>query len=209
MNPDTEAEGAQIIDINNDEDDQLSTLLEETFGEERALELNAPGGQTYESVLEYFNASGMTEEEFAQIEGRLTVINEDTTGGLVNVNTASEAVLACIPGIGIENAPSVVAQRESNELGTATVTWISNILDEDAVNEASPYLTGTTSRYLVDIAAVGRGGKGYRRTQFVIATDGETPLIVARKNLPRAGWALGEQARLWLAENKQNPLRQF
>lgn len=207
--PDTEAEDSRQIDINNDEDDELGTLLQDTFGEERAQELTTPDGQTFESLLEYFNASNMTAEEFAQIEGQLTVSNEEIEGGLINVNTASEAVLACVPGIGIENASSVVAQRQSNDPGTATITWISDILEEDAVNEASPYLTGTTSHYLIDIAAVGRGGKGYRRTQFVLATDGEEPRIVARKNLPRAGWALGEQTRILLTEQKLNPTRQF
>ncbi len=208
--PDTEAEGAQTIDLNNDEDDQLQTLLEETFGAERAEEINTPDGNaSYESVLEYFNASGMTTDEFAQIEGRLTASNEDIPGGLINVNTASEAVLACVPGIGIENAAAVVAQRQSNEPGTSSITWISDILDEDAVNEASPYLTGTTSHYLIDIAAVGRGGKGYRRTQFVIETGGEAARIVARKNLPRIGWALGEQTRLQLAELKRNPFQRI
>ncbi len=207
--PDTEAEGAQMIDLNNDEDGQLQTLLEETFGEERAGEINSPEGSSYESVLEYFNFSGMTTDEFAQIEGRLTVSNEDIPGGLINVNTASEAVLACVPGIGVENAAAVVAQRQSNEPGTSSITWISDILDEEAVSEASPYLTGTTSHYLIDIAAVGRGGKGYRRTQFVIETSGEEPRIVARKNLPRLGWALGEQTRLQLAELKRNPLQRI
>ena len=198
-----------MIDINNDEDDALGTLLEETFGADRAQEINTPGDETYDSVLEYFNASGMEADEFSQIEGRLTVSSEDLEGVMVNVNTASEAVLACIPGIGVENASAVVAQRESNEPGTSTITWISDILDEDAVSEASLYLTGTTSNYLIDIAAVGRGGKGYRRTQFVIATDGEKPRIVDRKNLPRAGWALGEQTRLQLAELKKNSINQF
>ena len=208
--PDTEAEGSQAIDLNNDEDDQLEELLEETFGSERADEISTPGGNTtYDSVLEYYNASGMSSEEFAQIEGRLTVSNDEIEGGLINVNTASEAVLACVPGIGIENAGSVVAQRQSNDPGTSTVTWISDILDEEAVDEASPYLTGTTSHYLIDLAAVGRGGKGYRRTQFIIETSGQEPTIVARKNLPRLGWALGEQTRLQLAELKQNPIRRF
>jgi type II secretory pathway component PulK len=208
--PDTEAEGSQAIDLNNDEDDQLDELLEETFGSERADEISTPGGNTtYDSVLEYYTASGMTAEEFAQIEGRLTVSNDDIKGGLINVNTASEAVLACVPGIGVENAGSVVAQRQSNEPGTSTITWISDILDEEAVDEASPYLTGTTSHYLIDVAAVGRGGKGYRRTQFIVETSGQEPTIVARKNLPRLGWALGEQTRLQLAELKQNPIQRF
>jgi len=208
--PDTEAEGSQAIDLNDDEDDQLEELLEETFGSERADEISTPGGNTtYDSVLEYYTASGMTSEEFAQIEGRLTVSNDDIEGGLINVNTASEAVLACVPGIGVENAGSVVAQRQSNEPGTSTITWISDILDDEAVDEASPYLTGTTSHYLIDVAAVGRGGKGYRRTQFIVETSGQEPTIVARKNLPRLGWALGEQTRLQLAELKQNPIQRF
>lgn len=206
---DTESEESQTIDLNADDDEAFQSLLEESFGSERAEEINSPEGGSYESVLEYFNFSGMTTDEFAQIEGRLTVSNENIPGGLINVNTASEAVLACVPGIGVENAAAVVAQRQSNEPGTSSITWISDILDEEAVSEASPYLTGTTSHYLIDIAAVGRGGKGYRRTQFVIETGGETPRIVARKNLPRIGWALGEQTRLQLAEMKRNPFQRI
>ncbi|MCS1406881.1 MAG: hypothetical protein M2R45_00036 [Verrucomicrobia subdivision 3 bacterium] len=207
QNPITGSEESQVIDLNNDEDNQLSALLEETFGEERANEIRTPGNNaTYQSVLEYFQFSGMTMGEFAQIERRLAVNSEDGPKALINVNTASEAVLACVPGIGPENAANVVAQRQSNEPGTSTVTWIHEILDEDATTEAGPYLTGSTSQYLIDIAAVGRGGKGYRRTQFVIDTL-DSVKVVSRRDLPRAGWALGEQTRLQLAERKQNPMQ--
>lgn len=204
-----EATNSPAIDLNNDEDDLLDALLEETFGEERAAEIQTPGNNdNYRSVLEYFQASGMTSEEFAQIESRLLVNAEEEPEAFVNVNTASEAVLACIPGIGPEKAAEIVDQRQSNPPGIATATWVLEILDEEDLDEAGPHLTGTTAQYLVDVAAVGRGGKGYRRTQFVIDTN-EGVRIVSRRDLPRAGWSLGEQTRLQLAQQKQNPRQKF
>ena len=55
----------------------------------------------------------MTADEFEKVEDALTASNGQYVEGLVNVNTASEAVLACIPGIGTEKAPTLVAQRRS------------------------------------------------------------------------------------------------
>lgn len=204
-----EATESLAIDLNNDEEGLLDALLEETFGEERASEIRTPGNNdNYQSVLEYFQASGMTGEEFAQIESRLLVNAENEPAAFVNVNTASEAVLACIPGIGPEKAAEIVAQRQSNPPGTATSTWVLDVLDDEALEAAGPHLTGTTAQYLVDIAAVGRGGKGYRRTQFVLDAN-QGVRVVSRRDLPRAGWGLGEQTRLQLAQQRQNPRQKF
>ena len=204
----SETTASTAIDLNND-DGRLDALLEETFGEERASEIQTPGNNDdYQSVLEYFQDSGMTDEEFAQIESRLLVNAEDEPAAFVNVNTASEAVLACIPGISPEKAAEIVDQRQTNPPGTATATWVLEILDEEDLDEAGPHLAGTTAQYLVDVAAVGRGGKGYRRTQFVIDTN-EGVRIVSRRDLPRAGRSLGEQTRLQLAEQKRNPRQRF
>ena len=205
----SETTASTAIDLNNDEDGLLDALLEETFGEERASEIQTPGNNDdYQSVLEYFQDSGMTGEEFAQIERRLLVNAEDEPEAFVNVNTASEAVLACIPGIGPEKAAEIVAQRQSNPPGTATATWVLEILDEETLEEAGSHLTGTIAQYLVDVAAVGRGGRGYRRTQFVIDAN-EGVRIISRRDFPRAVWSLGEQTRLRLAQQKQNPRQRF
>lgn len=205
----SETTASTAIDLNNDDDGLLDALLEETFGEERAAEIQTPGNNDdYQSVLEYFQDSGMTGEEFAQIESRILVNAEDEPAAFVNVNTASEAVLACIPGIGPEKAAEIVAQRQANPPGIATATWVLDILDEEALEEAGPHLTGTTAQYLVDVAAVGRGDKGYRRTQFVIDTN-QGVRVVSHRDLPRAGWGLGEQTRLQLAQQKQNPEQKF
>ena len=190
------------IDLNDVREDELDTLLEETFGASRAEEIRTPGNNDdFDSLLEYYRFSRMTPEEFAQVEHRLMVTGEeDEPVSPVNVNTASAEVLACLPGLDESLAADIVSHRTGNEPGTATLAWIAEVssLDEDALSEAGPHLTGTTTRYRIDIAATGRHGRGYRRVIFVIDTAGEEPRILSRRTLPRAGWALGEGTRLEL-----------
>ena len=64
---------------------------------------------------------------------------------------------------------------------------------------AGPYVTGRTSQVTADVAAVGRHGRGYRRTRFVIDQSTGTPRIIYRRNLAPLGWALGDEIRLALA----------
>jgi type II secretory pathway component PulK len=143
----------------------------------------------------------MTRDEFVQIEGDLIGTNRT---GLVNVNTASEAVLACIPGIGTDNAPSLVGYRQSNPDKLSTVTWVSEVLERANALRAAPYLTGRTYQFTADIAAVGHHGRGYSRVKFVFDTSEGTPKVRYRQDLTHLGWALGKQAREALLLAKQN-----
>jgi competence ComEA-like helix-hairpin-helix protein len=62
------------------------------------------------------NSSGpplIDETLLKDIADFLTVSDETTEQGLVNVNTASVEVLACLPGLDRESARAIVAQRES------------------------------------------------------------------------------------------------
>jgi type II secretory pathway component PulK len=59
------------------------------------------------SVLEFYIRSGLSAEDFAKIETGITTTNAPYVEGLINVNTASESVLACIPGIGTDHASSL------------------------------------------------------------------------------------------------------
>ena len=126
-----------------------------------------------------------------QIEPSLTTTNE----GLVNVNTASEAVLSCIPGIGLENAPTLVSYRLSNPDRLRTVAWVRAALDPGVAIQAGRYLTGRTYQFSADIAAVGRHGRGYRRVKYIFDTSEGPPMIRFRQDLTHLGWALGKQAK--------------
>jgi type II secretory pathway component PulK len=183
--------------VNNAE--QMALLLQQKLNSGRANEILAQA-RTATSVLEFYIRSGMTREEFIQVEGDLIGTNRV---GLVNVNTASEAVLACIPGIGIDNAPSLVAYRQSNNDKLNTVAWVPDVLERNNALRAAPYLTGRTYQFTADIAAVGHHGRGYSRVKFVFDTSEGSPRIRYRQDLTHLGWALGRQAREALILAKQ------
>ena len=95
----------------------------------------------------------------------------------------------------------MISYRLSNAGAADTVAWVTKVLtDGNAISEAGPFLTGQSYQFTADIAAVGKFGRGYRRTKFVFDTTEGTPKIVYRQNLSGLGWALGKETRqTWLA----------
>src|SRR5262245_20569894 len=146
----------------------LAPLLQEKFGTERANQILARVGTDSGSVLGFYIRSGLTREDFMQIEGSLIGTN---TIGLVNVNTASEAVLACLPGIGTDKAASVVAYRQTNPSQLKTVAWITDVLERERLLRAAPWITGRTYQFTADIAGVGHHGRGCQRVKFIFDTS--------------------------------------
>mgnify|MGYP000344964386 CR=1 FL=1 len=213
--PNTRADGTSRLNVNGQDQQALASLLQQYFGTDRAnailRQIGVPGGggggpggggpgggtnapaPTFSSLLHYYLRSGMTPDEFAQVEGELTVSTNAT--GLVNVNTASEAVLACIPGIGFENAGALVAYRQMQSGRLGTLAWVTEVLEEADAIQAGPYLTGRSYQYSADIVALGRQGRGYQRVRCVLDTSGGAPRLVTRQDLTHLGWALGPEVR--------------
>ena len=188
---------------------QLASVLEAALGVDRANQVllglsggqggqgggGRPGGGSTNlnlgSLLEFHVRSGLTAEEFMLVETTLTATTNAFTPGLVNVNTASEAVLACLPGIGTERAGTLVAARQANSASAGSLAWVKDVLGEEQAIEAGPYLTAQTYQFTADIAAVGHYGRGYRRVKFVFDTTEDAPRMVYRQDLTHLGWALG------------------
>jgi type II secretory pathway component PulK len=185
----------------------LRTNLVALFGTARANQIIPPprGGNpspTYTSPLQFYIASKMTAAEFAQVE---TSIRGTRIQGLVNVNTASAAVLGCIPGLDSGKASQLVTYRQSNPNSLNSIAWVSTVLDQTSAISAGPWLTGKSYQFMADIAAVGHQGRGYRRTRFVFDTSSGMTTIRHRQDLGHLGWALGKQVRdQWLMA-KQTP----
>ena len=188
--------------VNNPQ--QLPGLLQSVLGADRANEirrnLNVPPGSgtpgtNFRSSLEFYIASQMTATEFSQIESNIVTVTTQTNWFTVNVNTAPEAVLACVPGIGTDNAPSLVSYRRSNPSQLNTVSWVSEVLQGNSLTQAAPYLTGRSYQFTADIAAVGHHGRGYKRVKFVFDTSSGPPRIIYRQDLTHLGWALGKRGR--------------
>lgn len=178
----------------------VQALLESVLSQSRVTEVmrelfpTGGGGaqpNPLTSVLEFYLRSGMTEDEFALVADYLA----PTTNILLNVNTASEPVLECIPGIGIDFASAMVSYRESNPSQLTTVAWVANVLEDTNAITAGPFITTRSFQYTADIAAVGHYNRGYQRVRYVFDTSEEAPKIVRRQDLTHLGWALGSETR--------------
>jgi len=164
---------------------------------------NAPVGMNTNVLAWEIYASGLgvTDAQLAVLDTNITATatNNLIGPGLVNINTARETVLACIPGIGLANAANVVAYRKTNPDKLGSVHWLANVLDTASAQLAGTYVTAHSYQYSADIAAVGRHGRGYRRIRLVFDTSSGSPVIVYRQDLTHLGWALGKQGRTDLA----------
>jgi DNA uptake protein ComE-like DNA-binding protein len=219
--PKTRSDGTTPrIDVGKDPqlEQSLETMLTETLGDAaRAKKIIDPlrPMQPLPSPLGFYIIStqrggndAMTAAEFDQIAVNLTMT--PSPGGPptfypspVNVNTASEAVLACIPGI-LDKASALVAARLNRSQQDSGLAWVVDALGNPALAQtAGPFITGQSWQISADIAAVGRYGRGYRRTKCVIDNSTATPRIIYRRNLAPLGWALGSDIRQSFALRKE------
>ena len=199
---------------NVNDQQQLAPLLQEKFGVDRANQILAqfggssntnrpPGGggggggnttRTVGSLIEFYTVGQLTQSEFQQIYSLITTTNTTVTG-LVNINTASEAVLVCIPGIGTERAATVVSYRQGNASQLTTVAWLVDAIGAEAALQAGPYVTARSYVYSADVVALGHHDRGYHRVASVLDASDGTPRVVYRQDLTQLGWALGRDVR--------------
>jgi hypothetical protein len=104
-------------------------------------------------------------------------------------------VLACIPGIGTDNAANIVGYRLQHPDQLTSFAWLTQVLTPAQVRQAGRYITDQTYQVSADVAAVSNNGRGYCRERVVFDTTSGTPRIVYRQDLTAYGWALGAQAR--------------
>ena len=160
-----------------------------------------PPGNSNNSVLQFYIRSGLKAEEFQLFENDISVSTNTVVEGLVNVNTATATVLACLPGLDTNDmAATLVATR----IGTDTqnsIAWVKDALDPQVAEQVGPYITGRSYVYTADIAALGHHGRGYQRVKFIFDTTEGGAKIRQRQDLTHLGWALGQNVRQQIAES--------
>ncbi len=197
--PNTSADGSERINITgNSAARQVRQLLEENFGAARANEiLNriGPGLRTLGSPIEFYLAGGLTEDEFARIEGEITTTGGSHRVGLVNVRTAPAAVLACLPGMDTAKAGALVSRRRDlSDSALESTAWVAAALDAATVRAIGPWITARSYQFSADIAAVGANGRGFRRS-FLVFDREEDAKVIYRRDRARLGWPLGVAPR--------------
>jgi DNA uptake protein ComE-like DNA-binding protein len=151
----------------------------------------------------------LSSSDFALIEDKITFTNGAYINGRININTASQTVLACLPGISDNQslAQTLISYRQSNPDKLGSVAWVVDALGTSnaktlAALSAKDCITAHSYQFTADIAALGPHGRGYRRVKFIFDTAEGTPKIVYRQDLSNLGWALGKDVRqTWATEN--------
>ena len=214
--PNTASDGTKRYAVNDAKG--LLQGLTAAFGSGRAgqivqtLRVKAPAGlppvlSPVNSLLELYAKSGLSAADYATAAQHLANAAGDYTVGLINVNTASQTVLACVPGIGDAFAAALVNTRGQRGASPdlSDWSWVVTVLGAQNCRTAGPWLTTRSYQTSADVAAVGRFGRGYRRTRFVIDTSTGTPQVVYRRDLSFLGWALGRDERANLPNLFGNP----
>jgi len=227
--PNTYSNGVARVDIRQvGSAGPFQELLQSGLGSSRAEQIltrlgvlgggtGGPGGgiqqRRFRSPLELYRESGMTAEEFALVEHSITTTTNTHIVGRVNINSASTAVLACLPGLSesLDLADLVVKYREANPSRPDTVAWIVDALGSNnarALDQLarSDCLTTRSYQYSADIAALGPYGRGFRRTRLVFDTADGAPRIIYRQDLTHLGWALGTDVREAYLNRIKTPL---
>ncbi|MDK2971069.1 MAG: hypothetical protein PWP23_824 [Candidatus Sumerlaeota bacterium] len=205
--PNTRDDGSAKVNLRGESARvDLQQLLIETLGQsvaDRVMESLGPELTDVGSPLEFYQLSGLSATEFAQIEDALTIESGDYRTGLVNVATAPSEVLACLPGMTSEKAIELVEARASlDETTLESTAWLTTVLDADTVALVGPFVTSRSYQFGLDIAATGRNGRGVRRTFAVLDVEDEARVIY-RRDLARAGWPLDDDTMAALREGTE------
>lgn len=200
--PNTRADGQRRINLTTTAGrQQLNQLLRQRFGGPRAATITeALGGAELRTVADLMARSPMTFAEFVQIRGEISTTGNASIPGLININTASETVLACLPGIGTQNAGAIAAYRLAHPEVLSSMAWLSQVLNRADLIRALPYLTDRSYQFSADVAAVGPNGRGYCREKTLFDMTRGTPRIIYHQDLTSYGWALGSEVRRQLRE---------
>ena len=192
--PNTQADGSARVNL-NDSAPAVRQALTAAFGERGATIAAAAGVGTrpFSSVLEFCVRGQVNDSEASVALDRFTVTPAPVLPGRVNINTASAAVLACLPGVGPDLAVQLARYRAQNSERLSSPLWVVNALGPDAAIAAGPYLTTRSFQVTADLVAVAPRGRGFRRVCYVLDTMSGTPVTIARRELTHLGWPLGAE----------------
>lgn len=145
----------------------------------------------FNSVFDFANKTGMTQQELAMAIDKLTTSAGQTTQGLVNVNTAPEAVLMSLPGLEQSDAETIIAQRASADI--SNMAWLMKALTPQKLAPIGNLVTGRSYIYSADIVAVSHDGRAFKRVRIVVDGRNSPPQIIYRRELTSSGWPLPQQ----------------
>jgi type II secretory pathway component PulK len=199
--PNVDAQGSPRLNVRDNASQQsLLTLLREVVGGDEAVLLMDRFRGRYSNLIELYYRTGMSYDDFNQIIDRITVTDQETRQGLVNVNTASEKVLLCLPGLEQSDVDALIQERTKSADALDSILWVTKALDQEKATGIGSYITSRSYQFAADITAVSANGRAFRRYFVVIGKTQAGPRVLFRQPLHHLGWCLEPE----ILENLRN-----
>jgi DNA uptake protein ComE-like DNA-binding protein len=144
-------------------------------------------GRPFRNVLDYYYRTGLTQDEFNLLADHLTT--GGTPRGLININTASQAVLTTLPGLSASDVASIYALRQ-NGTGATSIAAVATILTRAKGTSIGGMITTRSYRCSADIVAVDGTGRSFKRYQVVFDTIANPAKILYIRDITSLGWPL-------------------
>lgn len=156
-----DAQGKARVNLNTATETQLETAgLTVPEAQEVARQRTA---LPFLSVAQLLGGAGippiLTPARFKAVVDHLTVVAGTTVPGLVNINTAPQQVLLCLPGITQDLAVKLMDYRTTPGNDLSNIGWLLNVMDPAVLQPIANLITCRSYQYRIH--AVGRVGTPY------------------------------------------------
>ncbi len=190
--PNTDSSGENRININNSAEELFDLLRTVVTNEFRLAEImTSIRFSSFESVLDFYIQSGLTADQFKQIEDKLSITSDENVSGLININTAPKEVLMCLPGLVESDVDALIEARKASGTDTDSLVWVADTLPEKAASIGA-YLTTESCRYSADIVSISGDGRSYSRYRMIADTGNDEFKVLYWKSLKYLGWPLDD-----------------
>ena len=135
-------------------------------------------------------ASGITKDELPLALDLFTTVADTELPGLINVNTASRAVLATVPGLDEAIAEAIVSTRQNIPADRRrNLAWLvqENVLDAAKFRAVAPYLTTRGFQFSFRVIGYGVPSGRYRVLEVIVDTARGKPVITYLRDITRLG----------------------
>jgi len=140
---------------------------------------------TFNNTNEIQQAKVVNTDDMTTLGDKLTTTDEQAVQGKININTASEKVLALLPGMDEEKAGAIVQAREANQAASTeeeAVPGFENIaqllevegLDQNTFGQIAGFITCHSYTFMIEANGVGRDGKDIGYCMAIIDRTGES-----------------------------------
>ncbi len=134
--------------------------------------------------------SGITKDELPLALDLFTTVADTELPGLINVNTASRAVLACVPGLDEALADAIVSARQSvSPDRRKNLAWLvqENVLDAEKFRAVAPYLTSRGFQFSFRVIGYGVPSGRFRVIEAIADTARGKPALLYLRDITRLG----------------------